>query len=70
MSSDDEAARKARADRLRKEIAELVSPSQVTKKREEAKNPLPGESTHDFIQRKMRQRRKGSSSERPETDNK
>jgi hypothetical protein len=55
MSTDDEAARKARAERLREEIDKLVSPE--GKPEEETGQPEapPAESPRDFIHRRMRE---------------
>jgi hypothetical protein len=53
MAADDEAARKARAQRLRKQIQRLAAPEGEAGSAQEAPPPAP-ESPRDFIHRKMR----------------
>jgi hypothetical protein len=53
MAADDEAARKARAQRLRKQIQHMATPEAGSAK-EEAPPPTT-ESPREFIHRKMRE---------------
>jgi hypothetical protein len=52
MLPDDEEARKDQAEQLRKAIDEATHPPPDTEGAG-AEGPLPGESIHDFIRRKM-----------------
>jgi hypothetical protein len=49
MAEDDESARRARADRLRKQIGEKTAPGKP------AEGPRPGESPRDFVERRQRE---------------
>lgn len=51
---DDESVRKARADRLRKRINELVTPKKSEGGEDETKDLRP-ESPREFVERKMRE---------------
>jgi hypothetical protein len=51
---DDESVRKARADRLRKRINELVTPKKSERGEDETNNLRP-ESPREFVERKMRE---------------
>ena len=54
---DEVMARKARADRLRQQIADLVSPGDTPEGETPESDSPQAESPRAFIQRKMRQRR-------------
>ncbi len=55
MPSDDAAARKARAERLRKKIAKIVSPPKPkTEEADDSAEPDP-DNPRQFIERKMRE---------------
>ncbi len=54
MPKDDQAARKARAERLRKEIEELTSKDKDVEEAQKSEAPKD-ESPRDFIQRRMRE---------------
>lgn len=49
MTADDEAARRARADRLRRQIADKTAPGKP------ADEPRPGESPREFVERRSRE---------------
>ncbi|HXY29612.1 MAG TPA: hypothetical protein VEI06_02795 [Gemmatimonadaceae bacterium] len=58
MAQDDAAARRARADRLRKQIAELTRPKRTGRETAPDDSPPEGgtpESPRDLIEEKMRQ---------------
>jgi hypothetical protein len=55
MPVDDEAARKARAQRLREQIKQIESPKTEDESTAKEARPQPGESPRDFIHRKMRE---------------
>jgi hypothetical protein len=58
MPIDDEAARKARAERLRADIkARKSGASDPAKPAATADQPAPGESPREFIERRMREQR-------------
>jgi len=59
MPSDDKAAQKARAQRLRRQIDKIIS---ARKGEEEKPQQLP-ESPREFIHRKMREKQQEQSSE-------
>jgi hypothetical protein len=70
MSSEDQAARKKRAQRLRNQIKRLSTPQPEPKKPEgeeiaPTEERKPGESPRDFIQRKMREEAAGKSPGEP-----
>jgi hypothetical protein len=61
VDTEDIAARKARADRLRGKVEELRSDSQAPSGApEEAKPPASPESPREFVQRRMREIEKQS----------
>ena len=67
MGKDEEQARKARAEKLRKQIARITDqpdttgegqaekPSQDSSTEDESKNHPPSESPRDFVHRRMRE---------------
>jgi len=55
MATDDSAARKARADRLRARIEELKTPAEEGKPVEEKKPADKRESPRDFVHRRMKE---------------
>jgi hypothetical protein len=75
MTSDDEAIRKARAEQLRKQIEQLVSPKDTSEPENseestgetEAQAPK-SESPREFIHRKMRKQKRQETAAQPAKD--
>jgi hypothetical protein len=59
MSVDDEAARKARADRLHEQVDKITAPKTDPETPANKEAPAPAESPREFTNRKLIERLKG-----------